>query len=209
MPGGRIEHGPVSYYSIVLGAIGVIAVGAGVFFYSHIQSQKIKNKTYDPNQPLPSEAEIRRTIGEDQYKIVRQNGTETAFRNAYWDEKRPGIYVDVISGQPLFSSLDKYDAGNGRPTFMKPIDKSRIESSQDNSFGMNRVEIHAKKSGAHLGHWFADPTTPTGERYALNSAGLHFIPADSLSQEGYNEFVPLFKGAASASPSPSAPSASH
>src|SRR5262249_55445301 len=146
MEGGRIQHGPASYYSIILGVIGVLAVGAGIFFYSHIQAAKVSTKTYDPNTPLPSEAEGRRMFSDEQYRVVRQNGTETAFRNAYWEEKRPGIYVDAISGEPLFTSMDKYDAGNGRPTFTKPIDKSRLISREDNSFNMHRIEIRAKKS---------------------------------------------------------------
>ena len=203
MAAARIEHEPVSYYSVVLGIVAVLVVGAGVFFYSHLQAQKAKNKTYDPNKPLPSEAEIRRTLTEDQYAVVRQNKTETAFRNEYWDNKRPGIYVDVISGEPLFTSIDKYDPGNGKPTFTKPIDKNRLTSRDDTSFDMHRIEIRAKKSDARLGHWFADTTTPTGERYVLESGALRFIPAERLSGEGYNEFVRLFKDAiATNGPSP-------
>jgi methionine-R-sulfoxide reductase len=197
MEATRIEHAPKSYLSVLLGVLGVVAVVAGVVFFSHAQAEKAKARTYDPNQPLPSEAEIRRTLNEDQYHVVRQNGTETAFRNEYWDNKRPGIYVDVISGEPLFTSIDKYDAGTGRPTFTKPVAKDRLLSKQDTSFGMNRIEIRAKKSDAHLGHWFADPTTPTGERYAVNSAAVRFIAAEKLSVGGYNEFVPLFQGVTS------------
>lgn len=193
MEGRRIEHVETSYITVILGVLGVAAVLGGVLYYSQMQAAKAKNKTYDPNKPLPSEAEIRSTLTEEQYRIVRQNGTETAFRNEYWDNKRPGIYVDVISREPLFTSLDKYDAGTGRPTFTKPIDKNRLISKEDDSFDMHRVEIRAKKSNAHLGHWFADPTTPTGERYAVNSAAFRFIPAEKLSSSGYNEFVPLFK----------------
>ena len=193
MEGSRIKHEPKSYLSVLLGVLGVVAVVAGVFFFSHAQAEKARTRTYDPNHPLPSEAQIRRTLNEDQYRVVRQNGTETAFRNEYWDNKRPGIYVDVISGEPLFTSIDKYDAGTGRPTFTKPVAKDRLVSKQDTSFGMNRIEIRAKKSDAHLGHWFADPTTPTGERYAVNSAALRFIAAEKLSVGGYNEFVPLFQ----------------
>ena len=193
MEGSRIQHSETSYISIVLGVLGVALVGAGVFFYSHTQAEKAKAKVYDPSKPLPSEAEIRRTLREDQYRVVRQNGTETAFRNEYWDNKRPGIYVDVISDEPLFTSIDKYDAGTGRPAFTKPIDKNRLISREEKSGDMTRIEIRAKKSDAHLGHWFADPTTPTGERYAIESAALHFIPAEKLSIEGYKDFVPLFK----------------
>src|ERR1700720_4046729 len=181
MEGKRIQHTPTGYISVVLGMVGVAAVVFGIYFYSHVQAEKIKNKTYDPDQPLPSESRIKSMLTEDQYKVVRQNVTETAFHNEYWDNKRPGIYVDVISGEPLFTSLDKYDSGTGRPTFTKPISKDRLISREDNSYDMKRIEIRAKKSDAHLGHWFADPTTPTGERYAVNSAGLHFIPAEKLS----------------------------
>lgn len=191
----RIEHVPTSYISVVVGVIGVVAVAAGVVIYSNVQAEKAKNKTYDPNKPLPSESQIRATLTEDQYHVCRQNGTETAFRNEYWDNKRPGIYVDVISGEPLFTSIDKYDAGTGRPTFVKPIDKNRLISKEDDSFDMKRIEIRSKKSDAHLGHWFADSTTPTGERYAVNSAALKFIPAEKLAREGYRDFVPLFPDA--------------
>ncbi|HXX42062.1 MAG TPA: peptide-methionine (R)-S-oxide reductase MsrB [Chthoniobacterales bacterium] len=195
MEGGRIQHGPTSYYSVVFGVVGVLVIAASVFIYSRMETEKAKNRVYDPNKPLPSEAQIRATLTEDQYRVVRQNGTETAFRNEYWDNKRPGIYVDVISGEPLFTSIDKYDAGTGRPTFTKPIDKNRLISKEDDSFDMKRIEIRAKKSDAHLGHWFADPTTPTGERYAVNSAGLKFIPAEKLARDGYSDFVPLFQNA--------------
>jgi methionine-R-sulfoxide reductase len=194
----RVQHVPASYISVILGVVGVFAVAVGVFYFSMRAAEKARNKTYDPNKPLPSESQVRSALTEDQYKVVRQNGTETAFRNEYWDNKRPGIYVDVISGEPLFTSLDKYDAKTGRPTFTKPIDKGSIESKEDDSFGMKRIEIHAKKSGAHLGHWFADPTTPTGERYAVNSAALRFIPAERLSTSGYNEFVPSFQDVSNA-----------
>jgi methionine-R-sulfoxide reductase len=197
MEGSRIQHEPKSYLSVLLGVLGVVAVVAGVFFFSHAQAEKAKARTYDPNQPLPSERQIRSTLNEDQYRVVRQNGTETAFRNEYWDNKRPGIYVDVISGEPLFTSIDKYDAGTGRPTFTKPVAKDRLVSKKDTSFNMDRIEIRAKKSDAHLGHWFADPTTPSGERYAVNSAALRFIAAEKLSVGGYNEFVPFFQDVAS------------
>lgn len=193
MEARRIQHTPTGYISILLGVVGVAGVAFGIFFYSHVQAEKTKNKTYDANKPLPSESQIRSTLTEDQYHVVRQNATETAFHNEYWDNKRPGIYVDVISGEPLFTSLDKYDSGTGRPTFIKPVSKDRLVSREDTSFDMKRIEIRAKKSDAHLGHWFADSTTPTGERYAVNSAALHFIPAEKLSIEGYNEFVPLFQ----------------
>ena len=104
----------------------------------------------------------------------------------------------MISAEPLFTSIDKYDSGTGRPTFTKPIDKNRLISKEDDSFDMKRIEIRAKKSDAHLGHWFADPSTPTGERYAVNSAALRFIPAERLSGEGYNEYLTLFPGVANA-----------
>lgn len=195
MEGSRIQHTQSGYLSILFGVIGVGAVVAGVVYYSHVQSEKAKTQTYDPNKPLPSESEIRSKLTEEQYRVVRQNGTETAFHNEYWDNARPGVYVDVISGEPLFTSIDKYDAGSGRPTFTKPISKDRFVSREDDSYDMKRIELRAKKSDAHLGHWFADPSTPTGERYAINSGALHFIPAERLSLEGYNEFVPLFQGA--------------
>ncbi len=134
---------------------------------------------------------IRSRLKPDQYRVTRQNGTETAFQNEYWNNVRPGIYVDVITGEPLFCSPDKFDGGTGRPTFSKPISKDSIVEKDDNSYDMHRVELRAKRSDAHLGHLVTDATSPTGQRYAVNSAALHFIPTEDMQHEGYAAYLSL------------------
>lgn len=127
-----------------------------------------------------------------QYKVTQEEGTEPAFNNEYWDNKRPGIYVDIVSGEPLFSSLDKYDSGTGWPSFSRPLVPENIVERKDRSFFMTRTEVRSKKAGSHLGHVFDDGPPPTGLRYCLNSAALRFVPAEDLEKEGYGEFVKLF-----------------
>ncbi|MDX2083363.1 MAG: peptide-methionine (R)-S-oxide reductase MsrB [Rickettsiales bacterium] len=128
-----------------------------------------------------------------QKQITQQNGTEPAFRNEYWNNKKEGIYVDVASGQPLFSSQDKYDSGTGWPSFTRPIMKSSVVEKSDNSHGMTRIEVRSKDADSHLGHVFEDgPQDKGGLRYCINSAALKFIPKESLQKEGYSEFVKDF-----------------
>jgi len=192
MVGGRItseERSTLSTY-IGLGVVTVLAAGAVYFFL--VSHQEKKDVTgFDPNRPVPNDATLRRRLKPEQYSVVRENKDQTAFQNEFWDNERVGIYVDVITGEPLFTSLDKFDGGTGRPTFSKPISKDLLVEKADTSRDMQRTEVRAKRSDAHLGYFFADPTSPTGQRYAVNSAAFRFIPIERMKDEGYEAFLPL------------------
>jgi methionine-R-sulfoxide reductase len=142
---------------------------------------------------IPTDEELRRRLTPLQYKVTRKDGTEPAFSNAYWDNHEPGIYVDIISGAPLFSSTDKYDSGTGWPSFTRPLDPEQIVEKEDRSFFSVRTEVRSKLADAHLGHVFNDGPPPTGLRYCMNSAALRFVPQANLVKEGYGEYVKLFK----------------
>jgi len=156
----------------------------------------------NPNKAVPSDTELRSRLTKDQYRVTRECGTETPFQNAYWDNHKAGIYVDIITGEPLFSSLDKFDSGTGWPSFTKPISKERVVEKRDSSFGMERTEVRTSKSNSHLGHIFEDGPPPTGERYCVNSAALRFVPVEKLKEEGYGEYLALFPQAGSQSSQP-------
>ena len=184
--GARIQSSDTSRISVVIGVIiALVALAIVGYFVFFAHSVKEAMTGFDPNRPVPDDATLRKRLSPEQYHVVREAGTETAFKNKLWDNVRPGIYVDIITRQPLFSSADKFDSGTGRPCFTKPISPDLLTEQTDST---NRVEIRAKMSNAHLGHVFQDTSTPTGRRYAVNSIAMYFIPAEEMDSAGYAAF---------------------
>lgn len=164
--------------------VGILVLS--LFFVSTLSA---KEKEYIK----PSDAELKRTLTPLQYQCTQQSATEKPFDNAYWDNKREGIYVDIVSGEPLFSSTDKYDSGTGWPSFTKPIDDRAIVTRPDHEMSIERTELRSKKADSHLGHVFDDgPKDKGGKRFCVNSAALKFIPVEEMEAKGYGRYLSLF-----------------
>jgi peptide methionine sulfoxide reductase msrA/msrB len=184
-----------------LGIIAALAVGGAVFLYAQAQRTTTPEKAAPAftdlaamkNFKKPSDEELKKTLDPIQYAVTQHEATEPAFRNTYWDNKKPGIYVDVVSGEPLFSSLDKYDSGCGWPSFTKPLLQTEITEKKDYKIGYERIEVRSKVADSHLGHVFPDgPEDKGGLRYCINSASLRFIPVEEMEQKGYSAYLEPF-----------------
>ena len=192
MYGGRVTSEEKSTLSTYAGLIIVtVLVLAAIYFFFLAEKRTAETTGFDANRPVPSDADLRHRLKPESYAVVREGATETAFQNEFWNNDRPGIYVDVVTAEPLFASVDKFDGGTGRPCFTKPISKDLLVETPDSSHDMQRIEVRAKRSNAHLGHLCPDPTSPTGQRYAVNSAAFHFIPLERMKEEGYEAYVSL------------------
>ena len=143
----------------------------------------------------PSDAELKKQLTPLQYQVTQHEATERPFQNEFWNNHEAGIYVDVVSGEPLFSSLDKYESGTGWPSFTKPLEPANVKTKTDRSLLMERTEVRSKHADSHLGHLFDDGPQPTGLRYCMNSASMRFIPVGKLAEEGYGQYLSLFEKA--------------
>ena len=192
MEGGRITSEEKSALSTYVGVgIAIVLIAGGLYIFILTQKEKRETTGFDPNRPVPSDAVLKHRLKAEEYSVVRGGGTQTPFQNEFWDNEHTCIYVDVITGEPLFTSLDKFDGGVGLPTFSKPISKDLLVENLDTSRDMQRTEVRAKRSNARLGHLYPEPKSPTGQSYTVYSAAFHFIPIERMKGDGYEAFLSL------------------
>jgi methionine-R-sulfoxide reductase len=178
-------------------AAALLAAGFFAVVHNASRAQPTNMSTYQPTNmsdfKKPSAAELKQKLTAEQFAVTQQSATEPAFRNEFWDNHKPGIYVDIVSGKPLFSSLDKFDSGCGWPSFTKPVSNTDVVEHTDNSYGMSRTEVRSKDADSHLGHVFDDgPSDKGGLRYCINSAALKFIPVEDMEKAGYGQYLAPF-----------------
>ncbi|MGI8819477.1 MAG: peptide-methionine (R)-S-oxide reductase MsrB [Chthoniobacterales bacterium] len=194
MDGTRITSEEKSTISAYIGLLILVVLGAGAIYLFFLgQKEKKETTGFDPNRPVPSDAVLKSRLTAEEFAVVRQGRTQMPFQNEFWENQRPGIYVDVITGEPLFTSLDKFDGGLGMPAFSKPITPELLVEYPDTSHEMQRTGLRSKRSNALLGHLFPDEKSPTGRRYSINSAALHFIPLEQMKAKDYESSLPLLE----------------
>lgn len=191
MYGGQYTSGQSTHRTYIGMAFAVLLTVFVAYFFFHAQKERQEMKGFDPKRPIPSEDVLQNRLTPEEYNVVRRNGSETPFQNKFWNNTRTGLYVDVIDGEPLFTSLDKYDNSLGIPAFSKPISKDLLIEKQDNSDGMQRTEVRAKRSNAHLGYVFPDPASSTHQCYSIYSAALRFVPIEDLKEQDYESYASL------------------
>ena len=195
MQGTRItaEEEKESYSTYIGVGIAIILAAVAIYFFFVMQREKKQVTGFDPNRPVPSDSILKKRLKPEEYAVVREGFTQTPFQNQYWNNEKVGIYCDVITGEPLFTSLDKFDRGFGMPTFSKPISPDLLVETLDNSRGFDRFEVRAKRSNARLGYRIPEPKSPTGQAYSMNSAAFDFIAADQMKGDGYEAYTSLLE----------------